>query len=119
MAGIAPEPEHTTANTTSVADDDRLHRTLDWKGRLLIASGVRQHWSRSPSARRRHDRAPSAGVGVSITAFGLVQSFIWAEIAGPFPRNRGPGLRAMAWVRYSKLVAPLSVCNWLAWSPKR
>ncbi|MBC3190394.1 APC family permease [Pseudonocardia sp. C8] len=119
MAGIAPEPEHTTA-TTSVADDDRLHRTLDWKGAFWIASGVPALVLFSIGTIAATIGAPSVLVwGVSI-AFGLVQSFIWAEIAGLFPRKSGGAsvYGAMAWVRYSKLVAPLSVwCNWLAWSP--
>ena len=51
---------------------------------------------------------------------GFVQSFTYAEIAGLFPNKSGGAsvYGAAAWVRYSKLIAPLSVwCNWLAWSP--
>ena len=51
---------------------------------------------------------------------GLMQSFVFAEIAGLFPRKSGGAsvFGAMAWAPYSKFVAPISVwCNWLAWSP--
>ena len=51
---------------------------------------------------------------------GFVQSFTYAEIAGLFPNKSGGAsiYGAAAWVRYSKLIAPLSVwCNWFAWSP--
>ena len=51
---------------------------------------------------------------------GFIQSFTYAEIAGLFPNKSGGAsiYGAAAWVRYSKVIAPLSVwCNWLAWSP--
>src|SRR5271169_6558755 len=51
---------------------------------------------------------------------GFIQSFTYAEIAGLFPDKAGGTsiYGAIAWVRYGKLVAPISVwCNWFAWSP--
>jgi amino acid transporter len=51
---------------------------------------------------------------------GFIQSFTYAEIAGLFPNKAGGTsiYGAIAWVRYGKLVAPVSVwCNWFAWSP--
>ncbi len=51
---------------------------------------------------------------------GIIQSFTYAEIAGLFPSKSGGAsvYGAAAWVRYSKLIAPLSVwCNWVAWTP--
>lgn len=119
MAGIAPDPERTTP-PMAAGDDDRLHRTLDWKGGFWIASGVPALVLFSIGTIAATIGVPSVLVwGVSIS-FGLVQSFIWAEIAGLFPRKSGGAsvYGAMAWVRYSKFVAPLSIwCNWLAWSP--
>jgi len=53
-------------------------------------------------------------------ALGFIQSFTYAEIAGLFPEKSGGTsvYGAIAWVRYSKLVAPVSVwCYWMAWSP--
>jgi amino acid transporter len=51
---------------------------------------------------------------------GFIQSFTYAEIAGLFPNKAGGTsiYGAIAWVRYGKLIAPISVwCNWFAWSP--
>jgi hypothetical protein len=63
---------------------------------------------------------PSWAVWIISIAFGFLQSFSYAEIAGLFPHKSGGAsvYGAVAWVRYSKMLAPLSVwCNWLAWSP--
>ncbi len=119
MAGIAPDPERTTA-PAAVGDGDRLHRTLDWKGGFWIASGVPALVLFSIGSIASTVGAPSVLVWTISICFGLVQSFIWAEIAGLFPSKSGGAsvYGAMAWLRYSKLVAPVSVwCNWLAWSP--
>jgi amino acid transporter len=51
---------------------------------------------------------------------GFSQSFTYAEMAGMFGNKSGGTsvYGATAWLRYSKLIAPLSVwCNWFAWSP--
>jgi len=53
-------------------------------------------------------------------AMGFIQSFTYAEIAGLFPNKAGGTsiYGAIGWVRYGKLIAPISVwCNWFAWSP--
>ena len=53
-------------------------------------------------------------------ALGFIQSFTYAEIAGLFPNKSGGTsvYGAIAWVRYTKVIAPISVwCNWFAWSP--
>jgi amino acid transporter len=52
--------------------------------------------------------------------FGFIQAFTYAEIAGLFPHKTGGAsvYGAVAWIRYSKFVAPLSIwCNWVAWTP--
>ncbi|MDN5914256.1 MAG: APC family permease [Pseudonocardia sp.] len=122
MAEIVPEPDRTTTGTVAPhgSTPDGLHRTLDWKGAFWIASGVPALVLFSIGTIASTIGTPSVLVwAVSIT-FGLVQSLVWAEIAGLFPRKSGGAsiYGAMAWVRYSKFVAPLSVwCNWLAWSP--
>jgi amino acid transporter len=51
---------------------------------------------------------------------GYVQAHTYAEIAGLFPSKSGGAsiYGAAAWVRYARVIAPLSVwCNWIAWSP--
>ncbi|MFC5138380.1 APC family permease [Actinomycetospora rhizophila] len=117
-----PEPQRTpsTAGTGATATDNGLLRTLDWKGAFWIASGVPALVLFSIGSIAATVGAPSPLVWTVSIIFGLLQSFIWAEIAGLFPSKSGGAsvYGAMAWVRYAKPVAPLSVwCNWLAWSP--
>lgn len=97
-----------------------LMREITWKDAFWFASGV-------PALVLFSIGAIAATVGnvswlvwtVSIL-MGFLQSFTYAEIAGMFPNKSGGAsvYGAMAWIRYSKLIAPLSVwCNWIAWSP--
>lgn len=51
---------------------------------------------------------------------GFLQALTYAEIAGLYPNKSGGAsvYGAMAWLRYTKIIAPLSTwCNWFAWSP--
>lgn len=108
--------------TTVVAPDadTGMQRSIGWTGGFWIASGV-------PALVLLSIGSIAAGVGVISplvwmisVSLALMQSFVFAEIAGLFPQKSGGTsvFGAMAWAPYSKLVAPLSVwCNWLAWSP--
>lgn len=97
-----------------------LHRKISWVGAFWVASGV-------PALVLFSIGAISATVGnlawvvwVLSVLMGFIQSFTYAEIAGLFPGKSGGAsvYGAAAWVRYSKLIAPISVwCNWFAWSP--
>ncbi|MBI6630842.1 APC family permease [Pontibaca salina] len=98
----------------------QLHRTLDWRAAFWLASGV--------PALVLFTIGGVAGVGGTLTfiifatsiTFGLIQSLTYAEIAGLFPSKSGGAsvYGSIAWLRYAKPVAPLSVwCNWLAWTP--
>ncbi|WP_233352068.1 APC family permease, partial [Pseudogemmobacter humi] len=63
---------------------------------------------------------PSWVIWIISVGFGFIQAHTYAEIAGLFPSKSGGAsvYGASAWVRYSKIIAPLSVwCNWLAWTP--
>ena len=63
---------------------------------------------------------PAFAIWAVSMAFGFVQSFTYAEIAGLFPNKSGGAAvyGAAAWLKYSKLVGPLSVwCNWIGWTP--
>jgi len=97
-----------------------LERGIDWTGAFWVASGV-------PPLVLFSIGAVAATVGklswliwaLSIS-LGFIQSFTYAEIAGLFPNKSGGTsvYGAIAWVRYSKVIAPISVwCNWFAWSP--
>jgi len=103
-----------------VPEDTGLLRTISWTGAFWVASGVPALVLFSIGSIAATIGTPSVLVwGLSVT-FGLIQSFTYAEIAGLYPNKSGGAsvYGAMAWWRYSKLLAPVSVwCNWLAWSP--
>src|SRR5437773_4710862 len=97
-----------------------LERGLDWTGAFWVASGVPPLVLFSIGAVAATVGKPSWLVWMVSIALGFVQSLTYAEIAGLFPHKAGGTsvYGAIAWVRYSKLVAPVSVwCNWCAWSP--
>jgi amino acid transporter len=102
------------------ASSSKLVRAIDWKGAFWVASGV--------PALVLFSIGGIAGVAGKVAflvwtvsmIMGLIQSFTYAEIAGLFPNKSGGAsvYGAAAWVRYSKVIAPLSVwCNWFAWTP--
>src|SRR6202047_2578088 len=96
-----------------------LERGIDWTGAFWVASGV-------PPLALVSIGAVAATVGklswviwTASIAMGFIQSFTYAEIAGLFPNKAGGTsiYGAIGWVRYGKLIAPISVwCNWFAWS---
>ncbi|MFZ6049839.1 APC family permease [Pseudomonas sp. CR3202] len=97
-----------------------LHRKIDWRGAFWVASGVPALVLFSIGAIAATVGKPAWIVWMLSISFGFIQAFTYAEIAGLFPNKSGGAsvYGAVAWVRYSKLIAPLSVwCNWLAWSP--
>lgn len=128
MTSIATENTPAAAGPVAVSLDDEtaarpaasLERGIDWTGAFWVASGV-------PPLVLFSIGAVAAGVGnlswivwTASIAMGFVQSFTYAEIAGLFPDKSGGTsvYGAIAWVRYGKLIAPISVwCNWFAWSP--
>src|SRR5579862_9631858 len=97
-----------------------LERGIDWTGAFWVASGV-------PPLVLFGIGGVTATVGklawviwIASITMGFIQSFTYAEIAGLFPNKAGGTsiYGAIAWVRYGKLIAPISVwCNWFAWSP--
>ena len=112
-----------TVETAAVAAAPKsagLERGIDWTGAFWVASGV-------PPLVLFGIGGVAATVGklswviwMASIAMGFVQSFTYAEIAGLFPDKAGGTsiYGAIGWVRYGKLVAPISVwCNWFAWSP--
>jgi len=116
MSTAQPAP----ADKLGRADGFGLQRTIDWKGAFWIASGVPALVLFSIGSIAATVGTPSTLVWTISVAFGLIQAFTWAEIAGMYPQKSGGAsvYGAMAWMPYSKFIAPLSVwCNWLAWSP--
>lgn len=103
-----------------VEQNATLHRRIDWKGAFWVASGVPALVLFSIGAIAATVGKPSWLVWMLSISFGFIQAFTYAEIAGLFPHKSGGAsvYGAIAWVRYSKFIAPISVwCNWFAWSP--
>src|ERR1700722_13777653 len=97
-----------------------LERGIDWTGAFWVASGVPPPVLFSLGAVAATVGKLSWIVWVASIAMGFIQSFTYAEIAGLFPNKAGGTsiYGAIAWVRYGKVIAPISVwCNWFAWSP--
>jgi len=97
-----------------------LHRSLDWRGAFWVAAGVPPLVLFSIGGIAGVAGQAAFAVWIISMIMGFTQSFTYAEIAGMF-RGKSGGASvygATAWLRYSKLIAPLSVwCNWFAWSP--
>ncbi|MDR2874771.1 MAG: APC family permease [Methylobacillus sp.] len=97
-----------------------LQRKIGWQGAFWVASGVPALVLFSMGGISATVGKPAWLVWMISICFGFIQAFTYAEIAGLFPHKSGGAsvYGAVAWVRYSKYVAPISVwCNWLAWSP--
>src|ERR1044072_8172014 len=106
--------------TTTANGDHALKRAIDWKGAFWVASGVPALVLFSIGGIAGTGGTVAYAVWIVSMLMGFIQSFTYAEIAGLFPNKSGGAsiYGAAAWLRYSKLIAPLSVwCNWLAWSP--
>ena len=113
-----------SANTLSASQaghaTDTLQRKIGWQGAFWVASGVPALVLFSIGAIAATVGKPAWLVWAISIAFGFIQAFTYAEIAGLFPHKSGGAsiYGAVAWVKYSKFVAPVSVwCNWFAWSP--
>ena len=97
-----------------------LERGIDWTGAFWVASGVPPLVLFSIGAVAATAGKLSWVIWTLSIAMGFIQSFTYAEIAGLFPNKAGGTsiYGAIGWVRYGKLIAPISVwCNWFAWSP--
>src|ERR1700739_4027287 len=104
----------------SAAKSAGLERGIDWTGAFWVASGVPPLVLFSIGAVAATVGKLSWIIWTASIALGFIQSFTYAEIAGLFPNKSGGTsvYGAIAWVRYSKIIAPLpGGCNWFAWSP--
>lgn len=97
-----------------------LHRGLSWKDAFWVTSGVPAGALFTIGGVCATVGQPAWAVWIAAITMGLIQSATYAEISGLFPHKSGGAsvYGAIGWVRYGKLIAPVSVwCNWLAWSP--
>lgn len=105
---------------SSTANSGELHRALDWKGAFWVAAGVPPLVLFSLGGIAGVAGQAAFVVWILSMCMGFLQSFTYAEMAGMFGNKSGGAsvYGATAWLRYSKMIAPLSVwCNWFAWSP--
>ncbi|CAF1494841.1 unnamed protein product, partial [Didymodactylos carnosus] len=103
-----------------VDDTEKLKRSITWLDAFWVSSGVPALVLFSIGAIAATVGNPSWFVWTISIIIGFLQSFVYAEIAGLFPNKSGGAsiYGAIAWVRYGKMLAPISVwCNWFAWSP--
>lgn len=106
--------------TTGSGSSGSLKRSLDWKGAFWVAAGVPPLVLFSIGGIAGVAGKAAFVVWMISMVMGFLQSFTYAEMAGMFGNKSGGAsvYGATAWLRYSKLIAPLSVwCNWFAWSP--
>lgn len=109
-----------SASAPSAPSSASLERGIDWTGAFWVASGVPPLVLFSIGSIAAIAGNLSWIVWTASIIMGFIQSFTYAEIAGLFPNKSGGTsvYGAIAWVRYGKLIAPISVwCNWFAWSP--
>jgi amino acid transporter len=120
MEGDEMKVTNTISESSTGSKGAGLRRDLTWKHAFWFAAGT-------PALVLFSIGAVAATVGnisplvwiLSIT-FGFIQCFTYAEIAGLFPHKSGGAsvYGAIAWVRYGKLLGPISVwSNWFSWSP--
>ncbi len=113
-------PAATRSATTGPAATEGLRRTLDWRGAFWVAAGVPPLVLFSLGGIAGVAGQAAFVVWIISMIMGFSQSFTYAEMAGMFGNKSGGTsiYGATAWLRYSKIIAPLSVwCNWFAWSP--
>ncbi len=109
-----------SVSAASGVEGNTLLRTIDWRGAFWIASGVPALVLISIGGMGATAGKAAFVVWIISVLMGFLQAFSYAEIAGLFHNKSGGAAvyGAAAWLRYSKLIAPLSVwCNWFAWTP--
>ena len=105
---------------SGTASSGQMVRALDWRGAFWLAAGVPPLVLFSIGGIAGTTGQLAFLVWIISMIMGFSQSFTYAEMAGMFGNKSGGSsvYGATAWLRYSKLIAPLSVwCNWFAWSP--
>jgi len=105
---------------TTEQGSGQMVRALSWKGAFWVAAGVPPLVLFSIGGIAATVGQYAFVVWMISMIMGFSQSFTYAEMAGMFGNKSGGTsvYGATAWLRYGKLIAPLSVwCNWFAWSP--
>lgn len=104
----------------TTATTHEMVRDVNWTQVVFVAAGVPALVLFSMGGISATVGAPAWLVWTISVLFGFAQSFTYAEIAGLHPSKTGGTAvhGATAWIRYSQILAPLSLwSNWLAWTP--
>lgn len=104
----------------SAAEAFGLSRSLSWFDGFSIALGVPALLLFSVGSIAVLTGTLSPLVWILSVTVGLVQAFVFAQMAGSFPRKSGGHslYGAETWRRRNRFLAPLTVWgNWFAWSP--
>jgi amino acid transporter len=120
QAGMRTSSANAAEQGTGHGEAHSLQRGLTWKDAFWVTSGVPGGILFTIGGVSATIGQPAWLVWIAAILMGLIQSATYAEISGLFPHKSGGAsvYGAMAWVRYTKTLAPVSVwCNWLAWSP--
>src|SRR3979409_613389 len=110
----------TTTTYTAAERESQLQRNIDWRGAFWVASGGPALGLFSIGGIAGTTGTLAFLIWTVSMIMGFLQSFTYAEIAGLFPNKSGGAAvyGATAWLKYGKLIGPLSVwCNWLGWTP--
>jgi amino acid transporter len=113
-------PDNRSEGMTTQQGSGQMVRALSWKGAFWVAAGVPPLVLFSIGGIAGTVGQYAFVVWILSMVIGFLQSFTYAEMAGMFGNKSGGTsvYGATAWLRYGKLIAPLSVwCNWFAWSP--
>lgn len=99
---------------------NELIRTLDWSHAFWFAAGTPALVLFSVGAVAATAGNISPLVWTISIIFGFLQAFTYAEISSMYPHKSGGAsvYGALAWVRYGKMLGPISVwSNWFSWTP--
>lgn len=110
----------TSGQTVSEKGTHSLVRTLNWTHAFWFAAGTPALVLFSVGAIAATAGNISPLVWTISILFGFVQAFTYAEISSMYPHKSGGAsvYGALAWVRYGKMLGPISVwSNWFSWSP--
>ena len=100
--------------------EPRMRRDVNWLQVVFIAAGSPALVMFNLGGLAAITGTISPLIWAISVILGFLELFVYAEIAGLHPHKSGGTAvhGATAWVRYSKIVAPISIfSNWLAWSP--
>ncbi len=109
-----------SAGASASPQPHTLQRSLTWVHAFWFAAGTPALVLFSIGAIAATVGNVSPLVWFLSISFGFLQCFTYAEIASMYPHKSGGAsvYGAIAWVRYGKLLGPISVwSNWFSWSP--